>query len=84
MADASAIATPNRAPVIHTREEVGDKGVDLSHDRADQRTRILSEVEPAPHPPLISEDVEAEVSPPHLILHRRVSPSSADDAFHIA
>jgi hypothetical protein len=84
VSDASSIATPNRAPVIHTREEVGDKGVDLSRDAANQRTEAFPEAEPASHPPQRPEQVEVEFSPPHRVLHRRVSPASGDDGVHLA
>jgi hypothetical protein len=82
--DASSIATPNRAPVIHTREEVGDKGVDLSREAANQRTERLPEVEPAAHPPQLREHAEVAISPPHRVLHRRLSPASGDDGVHLA
>jgi hypothetical protein len=84
VSDASSVATPNRAPAIHTREEVGDKRIDVSRDTASQRVERTPEANTVSHPPQLREEVEVKASPPDRILHRRVSPSSSDDAFHIA
>jgi hypothetical protein len=69
----------------HTREEVGDKGIDLTRDARRECTHAPA-TEP---PPAFSRaefvvDAEVEVTPPRQILHRRISPSSPDDAFPAA
>ncbi|HLI80465.1 MAG TPA: hypothetical protein VKV03_10810 [Candidatus Binataceae bacterium] len=70
--------------VIHTREEVADKGVDLSRDAGHECVQVMPEVASASRPHQLADEVEIEVSPPHRFLHRRVSPSSSDDGFHSA
>jgi hypothetical protein len=79
-----ALARINRTPGIHTREEVADKGIDISRDAGHERAQVLPEVASASCPPQLPDDVEIEVSPRHRLLHRRVSPSSPDDGFHSA
>jgi hypothetical protein len=70
------------APAPHTREEVGDRGVDLSVDACSECTRpSITEAAPASIRSEFVDEVAAEVTPPLRILHRRVSPSSPDDAF---
>jgi hypothetical protein len=70
------------APAPHTREEVGDRGVDLSVDARSECTRLsIIESAPASIRSEFVDAVAAEVTPPLRILHRRVFPSSPDDAF---
>jgi hypothetical protein len=69
----------------HTREEVGDKGIDLTTDARRESTQApATELTPAFHRTEFVDDAEVAVSPPRQILHRRISPSSPDDAFPAA
>jgi hypothetical protein len=70
------------APAPHTREEVGDPGVDLSVDGRSECTRpSIAESAATPIRSEFVNEVEAAVIPPLRILHRRVSPAPPDDAF---
>lgn len=69
------------ASTPHTREEVGDRGVDLSVKANRAPAQRSSESLTSFQRPRLGEDIEVEVSPPSRTLHRRISPSSPDDAF---
>jgi hypothetical protein len=71
-------------PALHAREEVGDKGVDISLDAGRDWAQSRAEPALASPGPTVVDDIEIEVSPRRQLLHRRVSPSSPDDGFHPA
>jgi hypothetical protein len=78
---APAVAKVQYWPASNTREEVGDKGIDLSVDaRREYAVATLVGAHASEHPDLV-DDAESEVSRPRLTMHRRIAPPSPDDAF---
>ncbi len=71
------------AQALHTREEVGGGAIDFSIDATRGCSRASSNVERFA-PPAVPSDLEVEVAPMRRTLHRRVSPSSPDDAFFLS
>jgi hypothetical protein len=70
------------APNPHTREEVGDRGIDFSVDARSECTRpSITETVPVSNPSTFVVDVDLTSISALRILHRRVAPSSPDDAF---
>lgn len=70
------------APTPHTREEVGDRGIDFSVDaRSEYMRPSMTEPVPVSNTSTLVADVELASIPSLRILHRRIAPSSPDDAF---
>jgi hypothetical protein len=77
-----ALENVSYAPTPHTREEVGDRGVDFSVDAHNESMRpSMTEAVPVSNRPTFLADIEVASIPPLQVLHRRVSPPSSDDAF---
>ena len=68
-------------PATHTREEVGASGVDVSADGHHENDVVSPAPERVSSPPESADEAEVATSPPHRIMHRRVSPPALDDAF---
>jgi len=79
-----ALASFNYASATHTREEVADKGIDFSGDAGRECPRSVEEPARLVLATEFTDDAEVEVSPLRRLMHRRISPSSPDDAFHLA
>lgn len=78
---APAVATIHFSPAVHTPEEVSDKGFDISRD-ANHQSRVVTEAALTLPQPAPVADLEIDVSPLRQLIHRRMSPSAPDDAFH--
>jgi hypothetical protein len=76
------IAGVRLSTAAHTPEEVSDKGFDISRDANNQSRELPTEPEQSPVQYALAEDAEIGISPLRQLLHRRISPSSPDDAFH--
>lgn len=76
-----AFAALRYSPAIHTREEVSERGVDVSTDAHRKYASVVVESAATADQAEFVEGADAEVSPLRRTLHRRVSPSSPDDAF---
>jgi hypothetical protein len=81
----AVLAGVHNSRVTYTREEVPDKGIDLSTDarREGAKSSILESMRSS-HQCAFVDDAEVEVSPLRRLVHRRISPSAPDDAFHLA
>ncbi len=69
---------------IHTREEVGDSGVDLSIDACREWAPSSANADQKLSLPNALDDVEVDVVPLRQLLHRRVSPASSDDSLFLS
>ena len=79
------LASARAAAFIHTREEVGDRGIDVSADAHRECAPVPVEALATAAPSLdCVDDVEVDLSSPRRWLHRRISPTSPDDAFYLA
>ena len=79
-----ALAAVHYTQPTHTREEVSDRSADFSSDARRESTPLSEESEAPSRAPAFADDAEAEVAPPRVLLHRRISPAAPDDAFHLA
>lgn len=78
------LASTQYAQATYTREEVGDKGIDFSVDGRHECAQSIEEPTRLTLASSFADDIGVEVSPLRLLMHRRISPASPDDAFHLA
>ena len=78
-----SVANVHYSPTSRTREEVADKSIDLSLDARQESEPWSVEVAQPSREPMPRHDADVEPAPLRRLIHRKISPSSSDDAFHL-